>query len=185
MGDENPIRTLGDYSRPSHEGYRNTIELLERNNMVPLRSDTIRLGFAAVLAVLKPERLKVDKARNKMSRDVITVGSTMRILLLYRGEYSQWRERFMNCLEEQIDGEAMINSIQNGDQPLPVIAQVLMFLNDRIFYLKYQVRSSQQWHLYSSVGGSFLTSSGNFFWQWELFTDSGNALCILFPTILS
>ncbi|GJU36072.1 hypothetical protein Tco_1184426 [Tanacetum coccineum] len=27
MGDDNPIRTLGDYSRPSHEGYRNTIEL--------------------------------------------------------------------------------------------------------------------------------------------------------------
>ncbi|GJV09723.1 zinc finger, CCHC-type containing protein [Tanacetum coccineum] len=29
MGDENPIRTLGDYSKPSHEGYRNTIELPE------------------------------------------------------------------------------------------------------------------------------------------------------------
>ncbi|GJZ16511.1 MAK10-like protein [Tanacetum coccineum] len=43
MGDENPIRTLGDYSRPSHKGYRNTIELLEGNNVVPLRSDTIRL----------------------------------------------------------------------------------------------------------------------------------------------
>nr|GEY37882.1 MAK10-like protein [Tanacetum cinerariifolium] len=42
-GDENPIRTLEDYSRPSHEGYRNTIELPEGNNMVPLRSDTIRL----------------------------------------------------------------------------------------------------------------------------------------------
>ncbi|GJR84311.1 hypothetical protein Tco_0155096 [Tanacetum coccineum] len=27
MGDENPIRTLGCYSKPSHEGYRNTIEL--------------------------------------------------------------------------------------------------------------------------------------------------------------
>ncbi|GJR19031.1 zinc finger, CCHC-type containing protein [Tanacetum coccineum] len=27
MGDENPIRTLGDYSKPSHKGYRNTIEL--------------------------------------------------------------------------------------------------------------------------------------------------------------
>ncbi|GJU20141.1 hypothetical protein Tco_1153483 [Tanacetum coccineum] len=27
MGDENPICTLGDYSKPSHEGYRNTIEL--------------------------------------------------------------------------------------------------------------------------------------------------------------
>nr|GFA35285.1 hypothetical protein [Tanacetum cinerariifolium] len=59
-----------------------------------------------------------------MSRDVITVGSTMRISLLYQGEYSQWRKRFMNYLEEKTDGEAMINSIQNGNQPLPVIAQV-------------------------------------------------------------
>ncbi|GKB63959.1 MAK10-like protein [Tanacetum coccineum] len=42
-GDENPIRTLGDYSRPSHDGYRNTIELPDGNNVVPLRSDTIRL----------------------------------------------------------------------------------------------------------------------------------------------
>ncbi|GJY58831.1 zinc finger, CCHC-type containing protein [Tanacetum coccineum] len=33
MGDENPIRTLGDYSKPSHEGYRNTIELSEGNNV--------------------------------------------------------------------------------------------------------------------------------------------------------
>ncbi|GJS37319.1 hypothetical protein Tco_0535701 [Tanacetum coccineum] len=43
MGDENPICTLGDYSKPSHEGYRNTIELPVGNNVVPLRSDTIRL----------------------------------------------------------------------------------------------------------------------------------------------
>ncbi|GJS17647.1 hypothetical protein Tco_0412119 [Tanacetum coccineum] len=43
MGDANPICTLGDYSKPSNEGYRNTIELPEGNNVVPLRSDTIRL----------------------------------------------------------------------------------------------------------------------------------------------
>ncbi|GJX76095.1 zinc finger, CCHC-type containing protein [Tanacetum coccineum] len=43
MGDANPIRTLGDYSKPSHEGYRNTIKLLVGNNVVPLRSDTIWL----------------------------------------------------------------------------------------------------------------------------------------------
>ncbi|GJZ87000.1 hypothetical protein Tco_0658610 [Tanacetum coccineum] len=43
MGDENPIRTLGDYSKPSHEDYRNTIELPVGNNMVALRSDTIQL----------------------------------------------------------------------------------------------------------------------------------------------
>nr|GEX74614.1 hypothetical protein [Tanacetum cinerariifolium] len=48
----------------------------------------------------------------------------MRIPLLYRGEYSQWLERFMNYLEKQTDGEAMINSIQNGDHPLPVVAHV-------------------------------------------------------------
>ncbi|GJW84554.1 zinc finger, CCHC-type containing protein [Tanacetum coccineum] len=33
MGDKNPIHTLGDYFRPSHEGYMNTIELPEGNNM--------------------------------------------------------------------------------------------------------------------------------------------------------
>nr|GEW02381.1 hypothetical protein [Tanacetum cinerariifolium] len=59
-----------------------------------------------------------------MSRVVLTVGSTMRILLLYRGEYSQWVERFMNYFEEQTDGEAMINLIKNGDQPLPCVTQV-------------------------------------------------------------
>nr|GEV80835.1 hypothetical protein [Tanacetum cinerariifolium] len=59
-----------------------------------------------------------------MSRDVITVGSTMRILLLYRGEYPQWSERFMNYLEEQTDEKAMINSIKNGKHPLHVVAQV-------------------------------------------------------------
>ncbi|GKA09557.1 hypothetical protein Tco_0688888 [Tanacetum coccineum] len=43
MGDENPIRTLRDYSKPSQKSYRNTIELPDGNNMVPLRSDTIWL----------------------------------------------------------------------------------------------------------------------------------------------
>nr|GEV00079.1 hypothetical protein [Tanacetum cinerariifolium] len=33
MGDINLIRTLGDYFKPSHEGYMNTIELLVKNNV--------------------------------------------------------------------------------------------------------------------------------------------------------
>ncbi|GJS95340.1 hypothetical protein Tco_0802308 [Tanacetum coccineum] len=37
--DKNPIHTLGDYS----EGYRNTIDIPIGNNVVPPRSDTIRL----------------------------------------------------------------------------------------------------------------------------------------------
>nr|GFC76289.1 hypothetical protein [Tanacetum cinerariifolium] len=59
-----------------------------------------------------------------MSRYVLTVGSTMRILLLYQEEYSQCVERFMNYFEEQTDGEAMINCIKNGDQPLPRVTEV-------------------------------------------------------------
>nr|GEV22646.1 zinc finger, CCHC-type [Tanacetum cinerariifolium] len=43
MRDENPIRTLGAYSKLSHKGYRNTIELPVGNNVVPLRSDIIWL----------------------------------------------------------------------------------------------------------------------------------------------
>nr|GEX13574.1 putative ribonuclease H-like domain-containing protein [Tanacetum cinerariifolium] len=44
--DENPPRTLGDYSRLSHEGYRKTIEFPEGNNVVPSRFDSIRLVTA-------------------------------------------------------------------------------------------------------------------------------------------
>ncbi|GKA77835.1 zinc finger, CCHC-type containing protein [Tanacetum coccineum] len=43
MGDANPVPTLVDYSKPSHKGYRNTIELPVANNVVPLRSNTILL----------------------------------------------------------------------------------------------------------------------------------------------
>ncbi|GJW70898.1 hypothetical protein Tco_0127815, partial [Tanacetum coccineum] len=56
MGDENPIRTLGDYSRPSHEGYRNTIELPEGNNVgknAPAR--TIDRSAGGKLRDLNPE----------------------------------------------------------------------------------------------------------------------------------
>nr|GFD35134.1 hypothetical protein [Tanacetum cinerariifolium] len=55
---------------------------------------------------------------------MLTVGSTMRIPVLYRREYSQWAERFMNYLEEQTDEEAINNWIKNGDQPLPRVTQV-------------------------------------------------------------
>ncbi|GKD65632.1 zinc finger, CCHC-type containing protein [Tanacetum coccineum] len=43
MENKNSRRTLRDYSKPSHEGYCNTIEIPDGNNVVPLQSDTIRL----------------------------------------------------------------------------------------------------------------------------------------------
>ncbi|GJX14693.1 zinc finger, CCHC-type containing protein [Tanacetum coccineum] len=36
MGDAKPIRTLGDYSKPNHEGNKNTIQLPEGNNVATL-----------------------------------------------------------------------------------------------------------------------------------------------------
>nr|GEU46450.1 MAK10-like protein [Tanacetum cinerariifolium] len=55
LKNESLPRTLGYYSRPSHEGYRNTIELPEGNNVVPLRSDTIRLEIIENLALYDHE----------------------------------------------------------------------------------------------------------------------------------
>nr|GEY27024.1 hypothetical protein [Tanacetum cinerariifolium] len=83
-----------------------------------------------------------------MSRDIVTIGSTMRIPLLYRGEYSQWVERFMNYLEEQTDGEAMINSIKNGDQPLPRVTQVS--ITGTTSTEKLPLKDKSMWHMLGS-----------------------------------
>nr|GFA99584.1 hypothetical protein [Tanacetum cinerariifolium] len=96
---------LNDLIRPfDYEKLNNLYDLF-----VPQREKSSELAYFDILS---------------KSRDVLTVGSTIRIPLLYRGEYSQWVERFMNYLEEQTDEEAMINSIKNGDQPLPRVTQV-------------------------------------------------------------
>ncbi|GKC64737.1 MAK10-like protein [Tanacetum coccineum] len=71
MGDENPIRTLGDYSKPSHEGYRNTIELPEGNNV-----DFLKLVDSLDLNVENGERTRLrlfqfslrDQASNWLKR---------------------------------------------------------------------------------------------------------------------
>ncbi|GKF84634.1 hypothetical protein Tco_0249532, partial [Tanacetum coccineum] len=43
IGDLNPIRTLGNYSKPSYEGYMNTIELSVGNNVTHLTL-TVKIG---------------------------------------------------------------------------------------------------------------------------------------------
>nr|GEY22435.1 putative nucleotidyltransferase, ribonuclease H [Tanacetum cinerariifolium] len=74
-----------------------------------------------IVGMHNPEtRLAVT--RNRESRIVLVPVSDFDMVGL--GEYSQWVERFMNYLEEQTDGEAMINSIKNCDQPLPRVTQV-------------------------------------------------------------
>nr|GEV46536.1 hypothetical protein [Tanacetum cinerariifolium] len=61
-----------------------------------------------------------------MSRDVITVGSTVRIPLLYRGEYSQWRERFMNYLEEKTDDPKFWTAEEKKTRKIDRLARSLL-----------------------------------------------------------
>nr|GEX64828.1 putative reverse transcriptase domain-containing protein [Tanacetum cinerariifolium] len=66
--DENPILTLGDYSKPSHEGYKNTIEILEGNNVVRLRSDTIRGSYDTQYCMENPKQAFVDYASLRIDK---------------------------------------------------------------------------------------------------------------------
>ncbi|GKA06795.1 hypothetical protein Tco_0686019 [Tanacetum coccineum] len=68
MGDENPICTLGDYSKPSHKGYRNTIELPEGNNVVPLQ---IRTHSGGAKMRCSFHGLQVSKDPNQHLKDFL------------------------------------------------------------------------------------------------------------------
>ncbi|GKB88675.1 hypothetical protein Tco_0960947 [Tanacetum coccineum] len=86
MGDENPIRTLGDYSKPSHEGYRNTIELPVGNNVVLLRSDTIRL-LKELTTNRTPKKVLIrEEAKFPITKNVNSIS-------LVKGEEERSNER--------------------------------------------------------------------------------------------
>ncbi|GJU05232.1 hypothetical protein Tco_1121662 [Tanacetum coccineum] len=78
MGDENPLRTLGDYSKPSHEGYKNTIELPAGNNMTYLTL-TVKIGKERACVYFNfPYAIKLAIGLNAFQQDPSPYG---RILL--------------------------------------------------------------------------------------------------------
>ena len=93
-------RTLGEYSRPSHQGYRNTIELTGAN-VTPLRSDTIRLvqsgcAFHGLRSEDPNQHLKdFLKIVDSIDLDVETRETTRLRLFQFslRDQASQWLER--------------------------------------------------------------------------------------------
>ncbi|GJW06571.1 MAK10-like protein [Tanacetum coccineum] len=101
MGDENPMCTLGDYSKHSHEGYMNTIELPVGNNVVPLQSDTIWLvqnGFSFYrLRSEDPNKHLKDFLRLVDSLDIDGENRERARLRLFqfslRDQTSNWLER--------------------------------------------------------------------------------------------
>ncbi|GKB01592.1 MAK10-like protein, partial [Tanacetum coccineum] len=73
MGDTNPIRTIGDYSKPSHEGYRITIKLPDPNQHL---KDFLKLVDSLDLDGENSERMRLrlfqfsfrDQASNWLER---------------------------------------------------------------------------------------------------------------------
>jgi hypothetical protein len=94
-------RTIGEYSRPSHQGYRNTIELTQGANVSPLRSDTIRLvqsgcAFHGLRSEDPNKHLKdFLKIVDSIDLDFVTRESTRLHLFQFslRDQASQWLER--------------------------------------------------------------------------------------------
>ncbi|GJS92721.1 hypothetical protein Tco_0799689 [Tanacetum coccineum] len=78
MGDENPIRTLGDYSKPSQEGYRNAIELpignsvtrdldIKENKKRPFILGTLFLTMAKAVIKFDKGTITLRSGKNKIS----------------------------------------------------------------------------------------------------------------------
>nr|GEW82203.1 hypothetical protein [Tanacetum cinerariifolium] len=61
MENENPLRTLGDYSRPSHEGYRNTSELPDENKVKVLVKEEVNNPITKYVNVISLVRIENDK----------------------------------------------------------------------------------------------------------------------------
>ncbi|GJX15271.1 protein kinase-like domain, concanavalin A-like lectin/glucanase domain protein [Tanacetum coccineum] len=101
MGDKNPISTLKDYSKPIHEGCRNTIEPPQGNNVVPLQSDTIRLvqkgcSFHGLRSEDQNQHLKdFLKLMDSLDLDVANRGRTRLRLFQFslRDQASNWLKR--------------------------------------------------------------------------------------------
>ncbi|GKA38699.1 zinc finger, CCHC-type containing protein [Tanacetum coccineum] len=71
MGDENPIRTLRDYSKPSHEGYRNTIELPVGNNVLAIGLNVFQQDLSPHGRILLPDSLLNSFHQAKLRNDIL------------------------------------------------------------------------------------------------------------------
>ncbi|GJR30526.1 hypothetical protein Tco_1106758 [Tanacetum coccineum] len=118
MGDENHIRTLGDYSKPSHEGYRNTIELPVGNNVGVgfKRFQDILIVTAAQLQLLRDYYCWKDYAdREEIKSETTQTVSALKLPILKSGDYDLWSMRMEQYLTHNY--YALWDVIVNGDAP--------------------------------------------------------------------
>lgn len=60
-----------------------------------------------------------------MSREALAIGSDTKPPVLFRGDYSQWKDRFLDFLERQEDWEQLKDSLDNGPKKFYAPQQAL------------------------------------------------------------
>nr|GEV80096.1 uncharacterized mitochondrial protein AtMg00810-like [Tanacetum cinerariifolium] len=136
MGEENPIRTLRDYSRPSHKGYRNTIELPEGNNMIDhtlkqtvdyaaggqLRKISAEKAWAAIEELARYGDVGwndlVIEAISLMERSESVFGMTSNTMYQLPSEPSQQEEFEDLTMNFKLDQEERIKQLENYMQDI-------------------------------------------------------------------
>ncbi|GJY69748.1 MAK10-like protein [Tanacetum coccineum] len=113
MENENPIRTLGDYSRPSHEGYRNTIELPDGNNVVPLRSDTIRMDSFQGLTPKVPHHGIDLWLQVQIFYDHVNPATMRTIDQAAGGEMTNKIDTFLKSINDRMTGALPSDTVNN------------------------------------------------------------------------
>nr|GEX67039.1 hypothetical protein [Tanacetum cinerariifolium] len=121
MGDKNPIRTLGDYSKPSHEGYKNTIELLVRNNMLndaPISEsagNSMAFEYIASISHIEREELRRKGIKSPLKLFFLKYLSPASMIELNKNPSAPKRVHFVNSIvilskeSEAEDGETTKN----------------------------------------------------------------------------
>ncbi|GJS36732.1 hypothetical protein Tco_0535114 [Tanacetum coccineum] len=114
-GDENPIRTLGDYSKPSHEGYRNTIELPVGNNVQDDIIGKINLMWKTVSEKLNDAPI-LESTRDSMAfENTASISHIKREELRRKGIKSPSKLFSRNKESEAEEGETTTNiTPENG-----------------------------------------------------------------------
>nr|GEV11848.1 retrovirus-related Pol polyprotein from transposon TNT 1-94 [Tanacetum cinerariifolium] len=128
------VKTL--LSEPTkEEGIKVAIHPEYQKQTVTVGGGLCKKGKIELMSPNKAEKSGQPLDRNKAIPEEVTKLVEAQIMIkvhyhswlsntvMVRKHDNSWR-MFMNYLEEQTDGEAMINCIKNGDQPLPRVTQV-------------------------------------------------------------
>nr|GEV55855.1 MAK10-like protein [Tanacetum cinerariifolium] len=127
MGDANLIRTLGDYSKPSHEGYKNTIELPVGNNVIPLRSDTIQLAMPGrqLGALLQTQG---ENLKSKTTEDIISNKSFMEVLVL---NHYVLVKKVLDYSKPSYEGYMITIELPVGNNVVPLRSDTIQLVQNR------------------------------------------------------